>query len=80
MHLEQVQLATKNVSKRGLVPGRDFESIWTIGDELTGTCRSSFVRKLMVYNCLKFYSDRPLGPHTLLYWVILGGKAAGAWR
>jgi hypothetical protein len=44
------ELATKNVSKRELVPGRDFESIWTKGGELTGTCRSSLVRKFMVYN------------------------------
>jgi len=72
------ELATKNVSKRELVPVRDFESIWTKEDELTGTCRSSLVRKFVVYNCLKYYPDRPWGPPSLLYWVILGGKAAGA--
>jgi hypothetical protein len=47
------ELVTRNVSKRELVPGRDFESIWTKGEELTGTCRSSLVRNFMVYNCLK---------------------------
>jgi hypothetical protein len=38
--------------QRELVPGRDFEYVWTKGDELTGICRSSLVRKFMFYNYL----------------------------
>jgi hypothetical protein len=59
---------------------RTWESMWTKKDELTGTCRRSLVRKFMVYYCLKYYPDRFWGPPSFLYWVILGGKAAGALR
>jgi hypothetical protein len=62
--------------QRELVPGRDFEHVWTEGDELTGTCRSSLVREFMFYNSLLNVIQTGPGTHPVSCTVGAGSFSA----